>query len=1350
MSNLFGMSGGRTAATTSTKALGIDLQGSQYGPPVPVGYGQNKVSGNVIDYWGFKSLAHTQSVGKGGSQSSTSYTYQASYLNGLCEGPVTGIVQVWSGTSVVLLSTLAPYSATGAVGQAPWSQLPSGHSLGYSGTALFGVSDMALGGSATLPNYNYEIQWPTQYGSGILDANPSVILNDLCTNAQYGLGFNYLSSLTQYSNYCVANGLFLSPVYEQQASGVQILTDLFKATNTYAYFSEGVLKVVPLGDVAVTGNGVTYTPNVTPVVNLGASDFIVSGSSSPVTVQRKAPQDAYNAISLQFSDRANTYHNSAVVASIDEDMIANGARASQTANINGCTTASVARFIAQNMVQRAYYVRNQYRFKLGWRYCYLEPTDIVTLTDVNTGLNLFPVRILEVAEDATGLLNITAEEFPEGIGHSALYGTQSGGQSPVDPSSDPGPVNPPFLFRGPGFLVPPGAPEIWCAVNGSGALWAAADIYLSHDGTTYTYVGTTAAPSRYGALTTTLPLGTDPDTTNTPSVDLYAPAILLGGSQADADNFNTKCIIDGEVISYETATLTGTETYALSYLRRGGYGTAIASHNVGAPFARLDDAIYRIPVDPSMIGETIYLKFLSLNSFGRTPRTLAGETAYTYVIGTNVELPDVPPPPQNFAAGSFANTVSITWTNPNPAAVGCTSIEWSTASGGPFTVLADVGPTTTAYALHDPGGTQYFFRARARGPLVVSGWSAYTAVVQSAAEQTPSPTSGLNALFNPSFESNLITPVNTVSNAVGDIVSDGWTLNYIDQISGTPVWSVENSTSAAHAGLVGLAFTLTPGLLLPSGAVNWEITIQSRLMLNSSTGAFDMSGWYKTVAAAANPSDFPTDTFIQMHLGVLSYTDQNPATTGTDNTTSYVDIGGVTISPANPTTWTQFTPNGSGGSPNPVVIPPVESFVRVVLRVLVGNVSGASWTTPAIGSPILYLDDLAGFFPTDLSTQVTGVLPVGSLPSTVIVNPMTTDGDTIYGAAAGALTRLPIGTSLQSYRVVSGIPDWYGMVVNSQSGTSYTLGLSDLENTVTMNNSAANVVNIPPYSSVAAPVGARVRVIGLGTGQTSFSPSTGVTLSSPGLFTIASQYGTVELENIGVDNWILSQDVTAGSPTTETGGVASYESTVLALNPVLFYMLNDTSGTTATNLGSLGSANATYTGGYTLNTTSGNTGITKCVALNGTSGYLVTGAINPYGTATAVSNEIWVNPASIGTLSRLCDIYNRLSLQLETSGTVTAIMNGANALNTGTAIAHGTKLIHLVWVADSTGQEWFINGVSVATTTTPYSNSAPTGGYYIGQYSGGGYSFGGNVGPHAVYQSRLTSAQVLANYNAGK
>jgi hypothetical protein len=732
---LSGLFGGASKATThATRAMGIDFQGAQYGPVVPVVYGQNKVPGNCVWYGDFQSHAQQQKQGKGGGGGgTTNYTYSASAQMGLCEGPGVSLIRVYDGTSVVDLSSLNYAFAAGNLGQSAWSHLSGTAALGYSLTAVFSFQNLDLGSQASLPNYNYEVKALKPFSASIPDANPSDIVSDVCSDPYHGINFPYLGNLTQYSNYCVANSLFLSPVYDQQQSGQQTLSDLFKYTNAYPYYSDDQLKVVPLGDVAVTGNGVTFTPNVTPLVDLDDTDFLVNGDGDPpVTFDRVAPQDALNLVRVEFKDRSNTYHDSGVVGSIDYDVVANGERSDTSETVNGCTTGAVARFIAQNLVQRAFYVRNTYQFKLPWNYCYLEPTDIVTLTDASLGLVKAPVRITSVEEDGGSVLTIEAEEFPEGVGHSSIYGTQPNGGTNIDQNGDPGPVNPPYLFRGPGMLVSNNAPEIWCACNGSGDLWGACEVHLSHDGSSYTYVGTIASQARYGTLTSSLPVGSaDPDITHQPTVQLYAPAQLLGGSQTDADNFVTLAMIDTEVFAYETATLTAPNTYQLSYLRRGGYGSGNVAHSAGAPFVRLDDSIFRIPVDPSLIGSTVYLKFLSLNVFGRTPRTLAEETAYTYVVGTNVELPDVPDVPASFAVLPVADGVNITWTNDNPAAVGCTSIEYATASGGPWTVLAQVGPTTTAYTHHFTNGATYYYRARSRGPLVQSGWSAYTSEISS-------------------------------------------------------------------------------------------------------------------------------------------------------------------------------------------------------------------------------------------------------------------------------------------------------------------------------------------------------------------------------------------------------------------------------------------------------------------------------------------------------------------------------------------------------------------------------------------------------------------------------------------
>src|SRR4029077_18121341 len=80
--------------------------------------------------------------------------------------------------------------------------------------------------------------------------------------------------------------------------------------------------------------------------------------------------------------------------------------------------------------------------------------------------------------------------------------------------------------------------------------------------------------------------GTNPDTTHTLGVDLTESlGQLTSGSSSDAANGVTLCYCDGELLSYETATLTATDKYNLTTLYRGLYGTAAGAHTSGSPFA---------------------------------------------------------------------------------------------------------------------------------------------------------------------------------------------------------------------------------------------------------------------------------------------------------------------------------------------------------------------------------------------------------------------------------------------------------------------------------------------------------------------------------------------------------------------------------------------------------------------------------------------------------------------------------------------------------------------------------------------------------------------------------------------
>ena len=97
------------------------------------------------------------------------------------------------------------------------------------------------------------------------------------------------------------------------------------------------------------------------------------------------------------------------------------------------------------------------------------------------------------------------------------------------------------------------------------------------------------------------------------------------------------------------------------------------------------------------------------------------------------------------------------------------------------------------------------------------------------------------------------------------------------------------------------------------------------------------------------------------------------------------------------------------------------------------------------------------------------------------------------------------------------------VTLNPQTGTSYTLALTDAQAMVTMTNSAANTLTVPPNSSVAFPIGSTVAVQQTGAGKTTVAAGSGVTINYLSTLTLAivGQYGVAQLIKTGTDTWTL-------------------------------------------------------------------------------------------------------------------------------------------------------------------------------------------------------------------------------------
>ena len=389
---------------------GINVQTSAEGMVVPVVYGRNRVSPNLIWCDNFKQgkggKKGQKGKGGGGKGSGSSVSYYAGLILSMCEGPV-GFGNVYIDiTTVSSFGALDLVAYNGTATQTPFdciSTLPGFVPIAYRNIAYLATNSYDLGSTPTVPQHNFEVigfydststpTWP--------DVNPATIIYDLCTNQRYGLQMSpaLIGDTTLYDAYCGAMNLFISPVLDKQEQFISVLQRWAQLTDTWIFWSENQMKFVPLGASAVTNpiTGVSYTPVTTVRYNLGYDDFVTKKDEPPLTVVRSDVTKAYNWVKVNARQRGVQYSDATCewkdLASIQKygTFQANEIQADEVCD------RGIAQLMATLIGQRALYLRNDFKFTLAWNYCLLEPGDIVTLTDPALGLSLYPVRIKEIS-----------------------------------------------------------------------------------------------------------------------------------------------------------------------------------------------------------------------------------------------------------------------------------------------------------------------------------------------------------------------------------------------------------------------------------------------------------------------------------------------------------------------------------------------------------------------------------------------------------------------------------------------------------------------------------------------------------------------------------------------------------------------------------------------------------------------------------------------------------------------------------------------------------------------------------------------------------------------------------------
>ena len=100
------------------------------------------------------------------------------------------------------------------------------------------------------------------------------------------------------------------------------------------------------------------------------------------------------------------------------------------------------------------------------------------------------------------------------------------------------------------------------------------------------------------------------------------------------------------------------------------------------------------------------------------------------------------------------------------------------------------------------------------------------------------------------------------------------------------------------------------------------------------------------------------------------------------------------------------------------------------------------------------------------------------------------------------------------------------LLTNAQAA-SYTLVLTDQSDLVEISNASANTLTVPLNSSVAFPVGTTITVLQTGAGQTTITPTGGVTINgTPGL-KLRAQWSSATLIKRAENTWVAIGDLSA-------------------------------------------------------------------------------------------------------------------------------------------------------------------------------------------------------------------------------
>jgi hypothetical protein len=214
------------------------------------------------------------------------------------------------------------------------------------------------------------------------------------------------------------------------------------------------------------------------------------------------------------------------------------------------------------------------------------------------------------------------------------------------------------------------------------------------------------------------------------------------------------------------------------------------------------------------------------------------------------------------------------------------------------------------------------------------------------------------------------------------------------------------------------------------------------------------------------------------------------------------------------------------------------SLNDVILQVVAGTPAGSP-VAPALPANSITLATVAvgagATAITNANITDTRVLVTTNIPEVGDISAVTAGTGLSGGGSSGSVT-LSIDTGVtvdlttaQTLTNKTLTSPLINLGINAQTGTTYTTVLADNGKLITQTNASPITTTIPPFSSVAYPVGAQLNFVQYGAGKVTFAEGVGVTISSTGATATApelrAQYSSATAICVAQDDWLIAGDI---------------------------------------------------------------------------------------------------------------------------------------------------------------------------------------------------------------------------------